>query len=286
MNTGNASPDTVSHETVSPDTMSMGTVTAGTLKIGTWNVNSLRVRLPQLQQWLEGAPVDVIGLQELKLEDKDFPAEALAAAGWQAAWSGQKTYNGVALLSRYPLEDVAIGIPGYDDPQRRVIAATVAGVRVICVYVPNGQSLDSEKYPYKLEWLARLKDYLAAQVAQHPRLALVGDFNIAPDDRDVHEPAKWAGGVLVSEPEREAYRALLALGLEDVFRRFEQAAAVYSWWDYRMGAFRRNHGLRIDLVLATSALAGACTGCHVDREPRLWERPSDHAPVVAEFRTP
>lgn len=286
MNTGNASPDTVSHETVSPETVSMGTVTAGTLKIGTWNVNSLRVRLPQLQQWLEGAPVDVIGLQELKLEDKDFPAEALAAAGWQAAWSGQKTYNGVALLSRYPLEDVAIGIPGYDDPQRRVIAATVAGVRVICVYVPNGQSLDSEKYPYKLEWLARLKDYLAAQVAQHPRLALVGDFNIAPDDRDVHEPAKWAGGVLVSEPEREAYRALLALGLEDVFRRFEQAAAVYSWWDYRMGAFRRNHGLRIDLVLATSALAGACTGCHVDREPRLWERPSDHAPVVAEFRTP
>jgi exodeoxyribonuclease-3 len=259
-------------------------MTTGTLKIGTWNVNSLRVRLPQLQQWLEGLPVDVIGLQELKLEDKDFPTEAIAAAGWQAVWSGQKTYNGVALLARQPLEDVAIGIPGYDDPQRRVIAATVAGVRVICVYVPNGQSLDSEKYPYKLEWLARLKDYLAAEVARFPKLALVGDFNIAPDDRDVHEPAKWAGGVLVSEPERNAYGALLALGLEDVFRRFEQAAASYSWWDYRMGAFRRNHGLRIDLVLATAALASDCTSCHVDREPRLWERPSDHAPVVAEFR--
>ena len=269
---------------MSAGTLNTATMHTGTLKIGTWNVNSLRVRLPQLQQWLEGAPVDVIGLQELKLEDKDFPAEALAAAGWQAVWSGQKTYNGVALLSRHPLEDVVIGIPGYDDPQRRVIAATVAGVRVICVYVPNGQSLDSEKDPYKLEWLARLKDYLAAEVAQHPRLALVGDFNIAPDDRDVHEPAKWAGGVLVSEPERDAYRALLALGLEDVFRRFEQAAATYSWWDYRMGAFRRNHGLRIDLVLTTAALAGECTGCHVDREPRLWERPSDHAPVVAEFR--
>jgi exodeoxyribonuclease-3 len=261
-------------------------MSAGTLKIGTWNVNSLRVRLPQLQQWLEGSPVDVIGLQELKLEDKDFPHEALAAAGWQAVWSGQKTYNGVALVSRRPLLDVVIGIPGDDDPQRRVIAATVAGVRVICVYVPNGQSLDSEKYPYKLAWLARLKDYLAAEVARFPQLALVGDFNIAPDDRDVHEPAKWAGGVLVSEPERAAYAALLELGLQDVFRRFEQAEASYSWWDYRMGAFRRNHGLRIDLVLATAALASTCTGCHVDREPRLWERPSDHAPVVAEFHVP
>lgn len=279
MNTENAVNDTTHSSTTNSDIMS-----TGTLKIGTWNVNSLRVRLPQLQQWLEGSPVDVIGLQELKLEDKDFPAEALAAAGWQAVWSGQKTYNGVALLSRQPLENVAIGIPGYDDPQRRVIAATVAGVRVICVYVPNGQALDSEKYPYKLEWLARLKDYLAAEMVRFPKLALVGDFNIAPDDRDVHEPAKWAGGVLVSEPEREAYRALLALGLEDVFRRFEQAEKIYSWWDYRMGAFRRNHGLRIDLVLATAALASECTGCHVDREPRLWERPSDHAPVVAEFR--
>ena len=263
--------------------MSNLTNTGNKMKIGTWNVNSLRVRLPQLQQWLEGSPVDVVGLQELKLEDKDFPLEALASAGWQAAWSGQKTYNGVALLSRAPLQDVAIGIPGSDDPQRRVIAATVNGVRVICVYVPNGQAIDSEKYPYKLGWLARLRDYLASELATHPRLALVGDFNIAPDDRDVHDPAAWAGGVLVSEPERNAYRELLALGLEDVFRRFEQPEKTYSWWDYRMGAFRRNHGLRIDLVLASQALAAACTGCHVDREPRLWERPSDHAPVVAEF---
>jgi len=253
------------------------------LRIGTWNVNSLRVRLPQLLQWLEGSPVDVVGLQELKLEDKDFPLEALTTAGWHAAWSGQKTYNGVALLSRAPLADIAIGIPGYDDPQRRVIAATIEDVRVVCVYVPNGQAVDSEKYPYKLGWLERLREYLAAELAAHPRLALVGDFNIAPDDRDVHDPAQWAGGVLVSEPERAAYRKLLALGLEDVFRRFEQPEKSFSWWDYRMGAFRRNHGLRIDLVLASPALAASCTGCHVDREPRLWERPSDHAPVVAEF---
>jgi exodeoxyribonuclease III len=254
------------------------------MKIGTWNVNSLRVRLPQLQQWLADSPVDVLGLQELKLEDKDFPAAALAEAGWQAVWSGQKTYNGVALLARQPLLDVSMGIPAFDDPQRRVIAATVGGVRVICVYVPNGQSLDSEKYPYKLGWLARLRDYLAAELAAHPRLALVGDFNIAPDDRDVHDPAKWAGQVLVSPAERAAYQELLALGLEDVFRRFEQPEATFSWWDYRMGGFRRNHGLRIDLVLASGALAADCVSAHVEREPRTWERPSDHAPVVAAFK--
>lgn len=254
------------------------------MKIGTWNVNSLRVRLPQLQQWLADSPVDVLGLQELKLEDKDFPAAALAEAGWQAVWSGQKTYNGVALLARQPLSDVSMGIPGFDDPQRRVIAATVGGVRVICVYVPNGQSLDSEKYPYKLGWLARLRDYVAAELAAHPRLALVGDFNIAPDDRDVHDPAKWAGQVLVSPAERAAYQELLALGLEDVFRRFEQPEATFSWWDYRMGGFRRNHGLRIDLVLASAVLAADCTAAHVEREPRTWERPSDHAPVVAAFK--
>jgi exodeoxyribonuclease-3 len=254
------------------------------LRLGTWNVNSLRVRLPQLQQWLEDSPVDVLGLQELKQEDADFPAAALAAAGWQAVWSGQKTYNGVALLARAPLEAVTLGVPGYDDPQRRVIAATVHGVRVICVYVPNGEALESAKYPYKLEWLARLRDYLAAELATHPRLALVGDFNIAPDDRDVHEPAKWAHGVLVSPAERAAFQALTALGLEDVFRRFEQPEKSYSWWDYRMGAFRRNHGLRIDLILASPALAATCTGCHIDREPRIWERPSDHTPVVASFQ--
>lgn len=254
------------------------------MKIGTWNVNSLRVRLPQLQQWLADSPVDVLGLQELKLEDKDFPAAALAEAGWQAVWSGQKTYNGVALLARQPLADVSMGIPGFDDPQRRVIAATVGGVRVICVYVPNGQSLDSDKYPYKLGWLARLRDYVATELAAHPRLALVGDFNIAPDDRDVHDPAKWAGQVLVSPAERAAYQELLALGLEDVFRRFEQPEATFSWWDYRMGGFRRNHGLRIDLVLASAALAADCLSSHVEREPRTWERPSDHAPVVAAFK--
>lgn len=253
------------------------------MKIATWNVNSLRVRLAQLRDWLAASPVDVLGLQELKLPDEDFPAAEIEALGLHAAWYGQKTYNGVALLSTLPLTDVEYGIPGFDDPQRRVIAATVGGVRVVNVYVPNGQAVGSEKYDYKLGWLARLKDYVAASLAGHERFAIVGDYNIAPEDRDVHDPAKWEGSVHVSPAEREALAGLLDAGLVDVFRLFEQPPGTYSWWDYRMGAFRRNHGLRIDLVLASRALAGSCIGCHVDRTPRTWERPSDHAPVVATF---
>jgi exodeoxyribonuclease III len=253
------------------------------VKVATWNVNSLRVRLPQLQQWLQANPVDVIGLQELKQADADFPAAEVAALGLQAAWYGQKTYNGVAILAREPLEEVDYGIPGFDDPQRRVIAATISGVRFINVYVPNGQAVGSDKYAYKLDWLARLTAYVADQLARYPRLAIVGDYNIAPEDRDVHDPAKWEGSVHVSPAEREALGRLMQAGLVDTFRQFEQPADAYSWWDYRMGAFRRNHGLRIDLVLASRELASSCIGCHVDRTPRTWERPSDHAPVVAAF---
>jgi exodeoxyribonuclease III len=253
------------------------------VRIATWNVNSLRVRLPQLGEWSAAGPADVIGLQELKLPDEEFPRDAVAELGFQAAWAGQKTYNGVALLARAPLDDVVTGIPGYDDPQRRVIAATVGGVRVINVYVPNGQAVGSEKFAYKLDWMERLSGYVAAELARHPRLALVGDFNVAPEDRDVHDPKAWEGSVHVSPEERAALGRLLEAGLVDTFRLFEQPPATFSWWDYRMGAFRRNHGLRIDLVLASRALAERCTGCSVDRNPRTWERPSDHAPVVAAF---
>jgi exodeoxyribonuclease-3 len=253
------------------------------MKLATWNVNSLRVRMPHLEDWLAANPVDVLALQETKLPDADFPREKLEALGLTVAFNGQRTYNGVALLARCELQEVTAGIPGFDDEQKRVIAATVAGVRVIDVYVPNGQTVGSEKYEYKLRWLAALRGYVAAELALHPRLVVLGDFNVAPEDRDVHDPKAWEGSVLVSEPERAALRELLALGLEDVFRRFEQPERTYSWWDYRMLAFRRNAGLRIDLVLASAALAQNCDACHIDKAPRRLERPSDHAPVVAAF---
>ena len=253
------------------------------MRIATWNVNSLRVRLPHLAQWLATNPVDAIGLQELKLPDEQFPRAEIAALGLHAVHYGQKTYNGVAILARGTLADVTTGIPGDDDPQRRVIAATIGGVRLINVYVPNGQEVGSEKYAYKLAWLERLRAWLAGELTRYPQLAIVGDFNIAPEDRDVHDPAKWEGSVHVSEPERKALAAITGLGLVDLFRRFEQPPGTWSWWDYRMGAFRRNHGLRIDLVLASAALAARCKACVVDRSPRAWERPSDHAPVVASF---
>jgi len=253
------------------------------MHIATWNVNSLRVRLPHLAQWLAANPIDAIGLQELKLPDEQFPRAEIEALGMHAAHYGQKTYNGVAILARSALADVMTGIPGDDDPQRRVIAATIGGVRLINVYVPNGQEVGSEKYAYKLAWLERLRVWLAGELARHPQLAIVGDFNIAPEDRDVHDPAKWEGSVHVSAPERKALSAITGLGLVDLFRRFEQPPGTWSWWDYRMGAFRRNHGLRIDLVLASAALAARCKACTVDRGPRAWERPSDHAPVVASF---
>ena len=252
-------------------------------RIATWNVNSLKVRLPHLGQWLAANPVDAIALQELKTPDEQFPAEAIRALGLHAAHYGQKTYNGVAVLSRQPPRDVATGIPADDDPQRRVIAATIGRIRLVNVYVPNGQEVGSDKYAYKLAWLGRLKRYLAALLKEHERVLVAGDFNIAPEDRDVHDPAKWEGSVHVSAPERAALAEILALGFSDLFRRFEQPPGAYSWWDYRMGAFRRNHGLRIDLMLASAALAARCKACTIDRAPRAWERPSDHAPVTAAF---
>ncbi len=254
------------------------------MKLATWNVNSIIVRLPQLLEWLATARPDVLCLQELKCEEPKFPRAELEAAGYACTVSGQKTYNGVAILSRTPLADAIAGIPGFADEQQRVIAASVQDTRVVCVYCPNGQAVGSDKYEYKLRWFAALKDYLAAELASHPRLAVAGDFNVAPEDRDVHDPKAWEGQVHVSGPERDAWRALLALGLKDSFRLFEQPERTYSWWDYRMMGFRRNAGLRIDHILLSEELARACTSSTIDKAPRKLERPSDHAPAVAEMR--
>ncbi len=253
------------------------------MRITTWNVNSLRVRMDHLGRWLAANAVDAIALQELKLADEHFPRAEFEALGLHAAYYGQKTYNGVAIVSRQVAAEVVCGMPADADPQRRVIAATVGPVRLVNVYVPNGQAVGSEKYTYKLAWLERLRAYLETLLAAHEYLLVAGDFNIAPEDRDVHDPAAWQGSVHVSPPEREALARISALGLSDLFRRFEQPKNAWSWWDYRMNAFRRDLGLRIDLMLASPALAERCTACTIDRAPRTWERPSDHAPVTAEF---
>jgi exodeoxyribonuclease-3 len=255
------------------------------MKLATWNVNSIKVRLPQLLGWLAEAQPDIVCLQELKTEEGGFPREAIAAAGYACAVNGQKTYNGVAILARAALADVVADIPGFEDPNKRVLAASVADLRVVCVYCPNGQAVGSEKYAYKLRWFTALRDYLAGELARHPQLAVAGDFNVAPEDRDVHDPKAWEGQVHVSEPERAAWRALLDAGLQDSFRLFEQPERIYSWWDYRMLGFRRNAGLRIDHVLFSEPLAARCTSATVDKAPRKLERPSDHAPVIAELRT-
>lgn len=253
------------------------------MKIATWNVNSLGVRLPQVLDWLAAEQPDVLALQETKLVDEKFPLAEIEAAGYRALYAGQKTYNGVALLSRTPGGEVVTAIPGLDDPQRRVLAASVDGLRVINLYVPNGESISSDKYRYKLDWLARLTDWLRTELASHTRLVVLGDFNIAPEPRDVHDPKLWEGSVLYSEPERAAFRRLVETGLCDTFRLFEQADQSFSWWDYRMQAFRRNRGLRIDHILTSAPLCRACIACHIDKAPRMHERPSDHAPVIAEF---
>lgn len=254
------------------------------MKLVSWNVNSLKVRLPQVLEWLAAHQPDALCLQETKLEDAKFPLAEIQAAGYQCAYVGQKTYNGVAILSKSQATDVQAGIPDFEDEQKRVLAATIDGVRVICVYIPNGQSIDSDKYQYKLRWLAALTAWLKTELAVHSKLALLGDYNIAPEDRDVHDPAAWQGQVLCSQPERDAFAALLQLGLKDSFRLFDQPEKMFSWWDYRMNAFRRNMGLRIDHVLLSDALAAECTAVGIDKEARKAERPSDHAPVFAEVR--
>ena len=256
------------------------------MKIATWNVNSLKVRLPQVLQWLVDNPVDVLCLQETKTVDEKFPRAEIEAAGYQVIFSGQKTYNGVAILSTHPMTDVVRNNAHFADEQQRVIATTIQDVRVICVYVPNGQSPESDKYQYKLRWLDGLQQWLTVEVATHPKLALLGDYNIAPEDRDVHDPSAWIGQVLVSEPERAAYQKMLSLQLKDAFRLFEQGDKLFSWWDYRQMAFRRNRGMRIDHILLSPELAGACTACVIDRAPRKWEQPSDHTPVIATIDLP
>ena len=255
------------------------------MRVATWNVNSLKVRLPQVVTWLASQQPDVLCLQETKLEDAKFPVEEIRATGYHVVYSGQKTYNGVAILSREPATGVQAGVPGFDDPQKRVLAADVSGMRVVCLYVPNGQSIDSDKYRYKLDWLARTNAWLAGELAANARLVVVGDFNIAPDDRDVHDPKAWEGQVLCSAPERQAFQTMLAAGLQDSFRLFEQPPQSYTWWDYRMHAFRRKMGMRIDHILVSGQLAANCRSCAIDIEPRKNERPSDHAPVIAEIAT-
>ena len=254
------------------------------MRIGTWNVNSLRVRLPHLLSFLATDSVDVLGIQEIKCLDEQVPREAIEAAGWQIVSNGQKSYNGVAILSRLPLHDVSRDMPEFQDEQKRVMAATVDGVRVICVYVVNGQAVGSEKYAYKLRWLAALREYVRHEMQAHPRLAVVGDYNIAPAPEDTHDPAIWEGNILCSEPERGHFRDLLGLGLSDCLTLQRPASGTrFTWWDYRQAAFRRDLGLRIDHVLVTPALVSELRECHIHLEPRRLEKPSDHAPVVAVF---
>lgn len=253
------------------------------MTLATWNVNSLRVRLEQVLAWLQQHKPDVLALQEIKVTDELFPVEAFSALGYHVAVSGQPTYNGVAILSRAPLKDVVVGIPDYDDPQKRVLAATVADLRILCIYVPNGASVDSDKYEYKLHWFDRLLAYVKNTLAAHPQTIILGDYNIAPEDRDVHDPIAWQGHVLVSPKERACFEALLALGFSDTFRVLASEDNSYTWWDYRMNGFKRNHGLRIDHILATPAVMARAERCVVDKLPRAMERPSDHAPVILQL---
>ena len=255
------------------------------MRIATWNVNSLNIRLPHVLDWLARHPVDVLALQETKLTDDKFPVAELEAAGYRAHFIGQKTYNGVALLVPFARAavDVVPDLPGFEDDQKRVLSATVDGVRVVCVYVPNAQSVGTDNYAYKLRWMAALKHWLAGELAAHERLVVVGDFNVAPEDRDVHDPKLWAGSVLFSIPEREALAAIASIGLVDAFRLFEQPPKSYTWWDYRMLGFQKGRGLRIDHVLVSSPMAKRCTACTIDRDERKKKQPSDHAPVVATF---
>ncbi|MBA3581445.1 MAG: exodeoxyribonuclease III [Gammaproteobacteria bacterium] len=253
------------------------------MKIVSWNVNSLNVRLPHMFSYLEYAQPDVLVLQETKLTDEKFPVAEIEAAGYHVVYSGQKTYNGVAILSKSPMTDVIVDVDDLEDPQRRILSATINGVRVLNLYVVNGKAVGDEKYEHKLFWLKRVTAHIASEIKQYENVVILGDFNIAPEDRDVHDPLAWKDQILCSVPEREALQKIMNCGLVDTFRIHHEQAGVYSWWDYRAGGFRRNQGLRIDLILASPALAQKCIAAGIDQEPRTWERPSDHTPVWAEF---
>lgn len=252
-------------------------------KIATWNINSLRVRLPHVQKWLAAVQPDVLALQEIKLTDDLFPVKELEEAGYTAVISGQRTYNGVALLSRAPVTQVIKDIPELEDHQRRVLAATLGDMRILNLYVPNGESVQSSKYQYKLQWLNKLDQFLKSELQHYKKMIILGDFNIAPEDIDVHNPKIWQGRVLFSEPEKMAFKEMLKIGFTDCFRYFAPEAQTFTWWDYRLNAFKRNMGLRIDHILASAELMKHCQRCYIDPAPRTWERPSDHTPVVAEF---
>ncbi len=252
-------------------------------KLASWNVNSLKVRLDQVLAWIDASHVDILALQETKMIDEQFPVDAFTSRGYSVVFSGQKTYNGTAIISRKKMRDVVTDIPGWEDPQRRILAVTTDDLRLINLYVPNGAEVGSEKYQYKLAWLKSMTQFIQQQLLIYPKLAVVGDFNIAPEDRDVHDPKAWEGCVLVSELERQAFAEFIAIGLNDSFRRLQPDVQQFSWWDYRQAGFRRNLGLRIDHILLSEAMMKQCTEVGIDVEPRRHERPSDHAPVWALF---
>ncbi len=253
------------------------------MKIATWNVNSLRVRLPHVLDWLSTAKPDLLGIQETKTPDENFPVDEIKEAGYNVIFSGQKTYNGVTVISKEKAEDIVTDIPGLDDPQRRVLGATYGNLRFLNLYIPNGSEVGSEKYTYKLDWLDKMIAYVEKQLKEHEQFIMVGDFNIAPEDIDVHDPEEWIGSVLVSDEERKRFQQLIQLGLHDSFRLFDQEEKLFSWWDYRAAGFRRNRGMRIDHILVSDALKDKCTASYIDKEPRKLERPSDHTPVVLEI---
>ena len=253
------------------------------MKIASWNVNSLKVRLPQVIDWLETNQPDVLALQETKLQDENFPVKEIKAVGYHVVFSGQKTYNGMAIISKLPAKNIVTDIPDLDDPQRRILGANIGALRILNLYVVNGQELASAKYEYKLKWLSKVTEFIRDDLKNNSDYIVLGDFNIIPTDADSYDPEVWHDRIFCSDPEREALQNIIKLGFRDSFRLFEQEENTFSWWDYRQVAFRRNRGLRIDLILASAALAENCQSSTVDKEPRKLERPSDHAPVVAEF---
>ncbi|CEK11800.1 exodeoxyribonuclease III [Legionella hackeliae] len=252
-------------------------------KIASWNVNSIKIRLEQILNWLQSTEIDILGVQETKLIDEHFPTNIFKELGYHVAFTGQKSYNGVALISRHPISEVIKELPDFEDPQRRLLAATIGDIRLINLYVPNGSEIPSEKYTYKLAWLQKTIAFIKQQLMLYPKLIVLGDFNIAPEDKDVHDPLEWQNSVMVSPAERQAFADLLALGLIDSFRKFAPEDKEFTWWDYRAASFRRNRGLRIDHILLSSDLKEVCKGCSIDKVPRKWERPSDHAPVWIEI---